>query len=304
MLPQSLLPAVLDALHQAGDRSPIKSVKPVKGGYVSQALRLWTRQSSYLVKWNRNSPDLFTKEARSLALLAHVGSFRVPAVLAAADAQGDTPCFIVQEWIEASRAAWRLRLGRTFGAQLARLHRANHDSPAQVPGYGLDFDTHFGVWPQLNAWDADWTRFWREQRLRPQIELAARNALLTPGLHAGLERLLDRLAEWFDGVEREPALLHGDLWSGNVLCDAAGAAVLIDPCLYYGDREAELAYIDLYGDFPPAFYWAYDEVWPPNRDRGDRRDLYNLYHFLGKLNARGPMHVGRVEAVVHWYVGT
>lgn len=120
MLPQSLLRGVLDALHQAGDRSPVKSIAPVKGGYVSQALRLWTRQSSYLVKWNKHTPDLFTKEARSLALLAQVGLFRVPSVLAAADAQADAPCFIVQEWIEGRRAAWRLRLGRSFGAQLAR----------------------------------------------------------------------------------------------------------------------------------------------------------------------------------------
>jgi fructosamine-3-kinase len=304
MLPMPLRAVVATALHGAGDASPIKDVAPLRGGLTSKAARIKTRRASYLLKWHEHAPPhFFPTEACDLALLHDMAGFRVPAVIAATDPTDDIPGFMLQEWIEARPAVWRLRLGRRLGARIAALHRHASQAAEPVPGYGLHYPNFFGTNVQTNTWDGDWIRFFREQRLRPQVALAEQKGLLPPQRRDALERLLERLPTWLDGVPREPALLHGDLWGGNVLCDPSGEAVLIDPCVYYGDREAELAYTDLYGDFPPSFYAAYDEVWPAAPDRAERRDLYNLYHLLGGLNAQGEVYGGRVDAVLNWYVG-
>jgi fructosamine-3-kinase len=298
----TLLAAVTGALRASGDPSPIRTVKPIKGGFTSKAARLTTRQASYLLKWYTGDvPDLFVVEARNLQLLRDVGGLSVPNVITAAPAVGGVPGFMLQEWVETQPAVWRLRLGQRLGASIAAMHLAAGAAPP--PAYGLDFDNYFGSMPQSNRWDGDWVRFFRECRLRPQVERAERRGLLPVGRREGLEQLMERLDSWLGGVERRPALLHGDLWGGNVLCDTFGAPVLIDPCLYYGDREAELAYTEPWGDFPLSFYRAYEEVWPTAPDCAERRDLYNLYHFLGGLNSQGEIFGARIDAVIRWYVG-
>jgi len=93
-------------------------------------------------------------------------------------------------------------------------------------------------------------------------------------------------------------LLHGDLWGGNWLVTDMGEAALIDPAVYYVDREAELAFTELFGGFPSQFYAAYNEVWPLESGYGERKELYNLYHLLNHLNLFGESYGGSVDAIL------
>ena len=112
---------------------------------------------------------------------------------------------------------------------------------------------------------------------------------------------MNHLDRWIDESLVTPALLHGDLWGGNYLIDVQGQPVLIDPAVYYGDREAEIAFTELFGGFSARFYAAYNEAWPLDRGYTDRRDLYNLYHLLNHLNLFGEGYGGSVDAILRRY---
>jgi fructosamine-3-kinase len=112
---------------------------------------------------------------------------------------------------------------------------------------------------------------------------------------------MDRLDQWIDEDKVVPSLLHGDLWGGNYLIDAQGNPVLIDPAVYYGDREAEIAFTELFGGFGLRFYAAYNEAWPLDHGYADRRDLYNLYHLLNHLNLFGESYGGSADAILRRY---
>jgi fructosamine-3-kinase len=97
--------------------------------------------------------------------------------------------------------------------------------------------------------------------------------------------------------------LHGDLWGGNWLVTQDNEPALIDPAVYYGHREAELAFTELFGGFSALFYHAYNESWPLDGEYSERRDLYNLYHLLNHLNLFGEMYGAGVDSVLRNYVG-
>lgn len=300
MIPPALTGAVMCALRETGDASPVVTVERVMGGYATAAARLITRRHSYMLKWSEQPrPGLFPAEARGLHLLHQVGGVRVPAVLAAADADGDVPGFLLEEWIAArpSEAYWQL--GARFGETIAAFHRRTAAVP--VPGYGLDYDNYVGKSMQANGWESDWVRFFRERRLRPQVELAEHMGRLPPGRRRGLERVMERLEEWLGGVERQPVLLHGDLWMGNVLFDATGEPVLVDPAVCWGDREFDLATVEIYHAAPDGFHEAYSQVWPIGKGFDERRDLHNLYLLLCCLTEDGVLGE-RIDAVLEHYV--
>jgi fructosamine-3-kinase len=134
------------------------------------------------------------------------------------------------------------------------------------------------------------------------MELASRNLRLTPERSRKLSRLIERLEDFLGGMPRQPSLIHGDLWSGNVIPGPGGLA-LIDPAVSYSDREAEIAYTELFGGFSSGFYAAYQHTWPLEPGYADRRDLYNLYHLMNHLNLFGEAYGGQVDAVLKHYSG-
>jgi fructosamine-3-kinase len=292
MIPDALHASLSDALTAAGDSTPVRSIDRVGGGDINEAARVVTGRREYFVKWNlRSLPRLFEVEARGLRLLQSARAVRVPEVVAVIE----QPPSLLLEWIDArgSKAA----AGTTLGRQLAQQHRLLGAT------YGLDHDNYIGANPQINRPAASWIDFFRDHRLGFQIDLARSKGRLNPKRALLLDRLSSRLDEWIDEARCAPSLLHGDLWGGNFITGPDGEPVLIDPAVYYGDREAEIAFTELFGGFGQPFYAAYNEAWPLAPGYAERRELYNLYHLLNHLNLFGEGYGGSVDAILRSYVG-
>ena len=109
---------------------------------------------------------------------------------------------------------------------------------------------------------------------------------------------MQALPSFFKGYTPRPALLHGDLWSGNAAFDQDGTPVIFDPAVYYGDREADVAMTELFGGFSGEFYEAYREAFPLDPGYAVRRHLYNLYHVLNHLNLFGAGYLAQSERLM------
>ena len=286
-----MLPPILrtELARRLGD---IQAVTPVDGGDINSAARIETDRAAYFVKWNlRPLPHMFEVEARGLELLSSTRALRVPKVAAVID----QPPALALEWIELGRN--KTDAAEALGRGLAQQHRS------LGPAYGLDHDNYIGANPQRNTWAESWIDFYREQRLGVQAELARARGHLTPDRSRRLDDVMDHLDRWIDPGTVAPSLLHGDLWGGNYLIDAGSQPVLIDPAVYYGDREAEIAFTELFGGFGARFYAAYNAAWPLDPGYTERRDLYNLYHLLNHLNLFGEGYGGSVDSILRRYAG-
>ncbi len=294
-LPQKLETALTLALTEINDPGPIQQLKSIGGGCINNASQVVTPKASYFLKCNAAPlPNMFTTEAQGLQLLAATDTIRIPAVIKVQEAEPDLPAFILMEWIE-RRSGFDQRL---CGQQLAHLHLNG-----TVDEYGLHHDNYIGSTSQYNGWQSDWVEFFREKRLQPQIKLALRNGRCEASRRKELEKLLSRLDEWLGGITRKPSLLHGDLWGGNVIADENGYPVLIDPAVYYGDREADLAFTHMFGGFSNDFYQAYNNVYPLEHGYQERFEIYNIYHILNHLNLFGESYGYSLDSVLNRLVG-
>lgn len=297
ILPPALMTALSDCLGEAP-----QGVHAVGGGDISLAARCQAGGQAYLVKWQEAPappppgwPPVFAAEAEGLKLLVEAGALRVPTVIGFGHGDGEQPAFILLEWLESARAADQALAGRRLGQQLAAQHRIT------AQAYGLDHHNYCGATPQDNTWSADWIEFYGQRRLGFQMALAAQHGRLPASRARQLARVIDRLREWIDPAATQPSLLHGDLWGGNWLITGDNEPALIDPAVYFGDREAELAMCHLFGGFPREFYQAYDDAWPPAPGRDERIALYQLYHLLNHLNLFGEGYGAQVDAVLRRY---
>ena len=232
--------------------------------------------------------SMIAAEADGLRALASTRAIRVPRVIAQI-ARNDTSALVL-EWLDFGSR----RDGASLGRALATLHHAaTPRGPAGEP-FGWSRDNWIGGTPQPNDWTADWAAFFRDHRLAPQLERAARNGCGTDLQRDG-ERLLDRLPSLWRGHAPRPSLLHGDLWSGNAATLATGEPVIFDPAVYVGDREADVAMTELFGGFGADFYAAYRDAWRLDADYKVRRDVYNLYHILNHFNLFGGSYLAQAE---------
>jgi fructosamine-3-kinase len=271
--------------------SPVQQSSSVSGGDINDAYRVTLADGREIfVKTNGNAPKgMFQAEARGLRWLAEAGAIAVPAVLAVSN--DDALPFLALELLQpgARRRDFDERLGRG----LAALHRFG------APGFGLDHDNFIGSLPQSNTAQADWPSFYREQRLLPQVRRAARH--LGTELQRRFDQLCRRLEEWL-GPAEPAARLHGDLWGGNLHADASGAPCLIDPAVYGGHREMDLAMMQLFGGFAERVFDAYDEACPLQADWRERTPLYQLYPLLVHVNLFGGGYVASVQHALSRYV--
>jgi fructosamine-3-kinase len=288
-------PKILDEL----GRGAPAGLKRLGGGCIADAaVAVFADGSQVFVKRAAALPGMFEAEAEGLKALAAARVIRVPAVLASsADA-------LVLELIES--APRKPGFAEDFGRRFAALHRLRGAT------CGFPHDNFIGATPQPNrplraSWEAaapddgtGWPEFFLERRLRFQARLAEQR-----GDGGELARLLDRaetrISELLGATVEPPSLLHGDLWGGNYIVDERGEACLIDPAVYYGHREADLAMTRLFGGFEGAFYAAYDEALPLAAGHAERLPIYQLYHVLNHFNLFGGGYFEQARRMLRRY---
>ncbi len=256
------------------------------GGDINQAFRLDYADARFFVKINRTALlPMFTAERAGLEALRESAAIRVPEVyLTGSDGER---AYIVMEYIELTgRPA-----PEVFAQQLAALHAITHRR------FGFPVNNTIGSTPQVNSPSDNWIEFWQQHRLGYQLELGARQGFDHALLDAG-EKLNDRLAEFFRDYSPLPSLLHGDLWGGNQGADELGNPVIYDPACYYGDHEADLAMMELFGHPGERFFAAYAERFPIDAGYAQRRELYNLYHVLNHANLFGGGYAAQARRMI------
>ncbi len=289
MLPPKEIGRVL--LGKIGAR--ILSARPCGGGMINSTAVITTDKGEFFVKWNSDLPvGHFTLEAKGLETIASCHAIRTPEVIHIHESR-DYCSFLVLEYLNTSFEGMERRFAIHFAEALARLHRESHGKQAS---FGLDYDNYLGAQPQINMPCEDWETFYRERRLLPQIRRATSLKRLPAYREKLLMQVIEKMAKFLEGLECRPCLIHGDLWSGNFIRMEEDVA-LIDPAIYYSEREMELAYVQLFGGFPANFLGYYHSAYPLQKGYEERRPLHQLYPLLIHLNHFGESYGGLVDQV-------
>lgn len=268
----------------------IQSIKPVSGGSVNQSYEIKTSKKSFFLKVNELNafPKMFEKEVLGLNLLRKSTSIAVPQELL--KGHFEQHAFLILEFIkpsEPSKKYWE-----KFGEGLSELHRNN------ALKFGLEYDNYNGSLHQVNDYKSDWGSFFIENRLMEQQRQARDKGRLDKQLSDLLELLYPKLNSLFP--KEPPALLHGDLWSGNYLTKE-GMPCFMDPAVYYGHREVDLAMTLLFGGFDKKMYDAYHANFPLEKGWEKRVDILNLYPLMVHVNLFGASYAQRVKSILKYY---
>lgn len=271
------------ALRQAVERARgarIEHAAGATGGCIGEAftLRFADGGRAFLKTYPQLPEEVVVREAEGLRWLAQAGA-RVPQVLTVGDG------YLLLELVVVSAVrAHPEQLGR----ELAALHRFG------APGFGLPTPNYLARLRQDNRPAPQWADFYRDRRLEPLLQRAAERGLVSAALRRGFDRLYERLDQLV-GPPEPPARLHGDLWGGNCIVDQHGQAWLIDPAVYGGHREIDLAMMRLFGGFSARTFSAYAEAFPLAPGHEQRVPLYQLYPLLAHLVMFGEGYVSQVE---------
>ncbi len=271
-----------------GSSVSVERFQSVGGGCINHGGKLKTSSGDFFFKWNdaKKYPGMFEAEAKGLRILKQHAKIHIPEVIGwfeESPFQG-----IILEFVESkskSRSYWT-----ELGSQLASLHRNSSDV------FGLDHPNYIGSLKQFNNASSSWITFFIEQRLEVQLNLAIDADHFDRSIVKSFQKLYQELPSIFPN--EKPALLHGDLWSGNVITTSDGKPCLIDPAIYYGHREAEISFTQLFGGFDDMFYHSYHENYALAPGFDDRIDIYNLYPLLVHVNLFGGSYVSQVKSII------
>lgn len=271
----------------------IISTQSIHGGCISDASIIQLSSGEkYFLKINQHNPkDMFRKEANGLMEIEKSKSIRVPKVKLAEDE------FILLEFIEGDSK--RENFFEEFGALFAQMHKYSSQH------FGFYEDNYIGSTVQLNIANNDektnWVKFYFNKRLLFQFNLAERNGYVDDNFRKLFSKLENNIESILDSEAEEPSLLHGDLWAGNYIVDENGTACLIDPAVYYGNREADLAMTKLFGGFSTSFYKSYHNCFPLQPGYEYRENIYKLYHVLNHLNLFGSGYYQQAVSLIKFY---
>lgn len=270
----------------------IEHIFPVKGGDINDTYRIESYQEKYFLKLNtaQNFPQLFVKEAQGLETIAQTGLFKVPTVIKYGETDNNFQ-YLILEWLE--KGVPNLDDWQKLGQQLALYHQHTNDQ------FGWDVDNYIAIILQPNQWKNTWEEFYTNNRILPMIKLLADKKLITTKEVKAAEVLCKELSTIFP--TEKPALLHGDFWNGNLLPMADGDIALIDPAVYYGHREMDLAIADLFGGFDDAFFAAYNEINPLEPGFDERKSIAQLFPLLIHAFLFQGYYIKDVKAILKKY---
>lgn len=274
-----------DRLETITGRRP-HEIHPLHGGMIGEVYRVSLPGNERLVaKVSRDREATLDVEGYMLRYLAEHSQLPVPQVL------HSEPDLLVMTFIEGSSS-----LGADVQTHAAELLAALHTVSSER--FGLERDTLIGPLHQPNPWTLRWVEFFREQRLLYMGREAAQEGSLSPRLLARLEAFAERLDDFID-EPAHPALIHGDLWTTNVLAAGGRVTGFVDPAIYYAHPEIELAYSTLFGTFGAPFFERYRALAPLEPGFFEtRRDIYNLYPLLVHVRLFGGGYAQSVESIL------
>ncbi|MEL7145819.1 MAG: fructosamine kinase family protein [Bacteroidota bacterium] len=283
-------------LRICGKEVTVIEYRSVAGGCINNGTRVRFRddrdkEQTIFLKWNRHdTDDLFEMEALGLQLLDEQQIFSMPKVVG--QGQYMSINYLALSFIDSQPP--RPDFWASFGQELAALHRIS------APQYGFSYDNYIGRLPQKNTCKEDWVDFFIENRLEAQLGLALYNDHISRDFAKKFRLLYAQLPGLL--ISDLPSLLHGDLWSGNFMTDHRGLPAIIDPAVYYGNREIEIAFTQLFGGFDRQFYRSYHEAFPLEEGFQARAEIYNLYPLLVHVNLFGPSYLSGIESTIRRFV--
>jgi fructosamine-3-kinase len=272
----------------------IKSFTSLSGGCISNAYKVTAADgSNHFLKYNSStSNDMFLKEANGLKELSKANTIRVPKVI------GYSKDFLLTEFISSRNK--KKDFFEDFGRNFSELHKFTAES------FGFYEDNYIGSNPQINIPEENqkgsWVNFYFNKRILYQLQLSEKLGNSTSELRNLISKLEDKIEEIIGYSDEKPSLLHGDLWGGNYMIDETGSAILIDPAVYYGNREADLGMTKLFGGFSSDFYKAYNECFPLKDGYDYRENIYKLYHVLNHFNLFGGAYYSQAISLMKFYI--
>ncbi|AFY68348.1 Fructosamine/Ketosamine-3-kinase [Thalassoporum mexicanum PCC 7367] len=266
----------------------IAATNYVGGGSINRACQVIGDDRQFFVKTNTAAQvGMFEVEAIALEQMHATNTILVPKPICWGTAAGSS--YFVAEWLELTRSQdWS-----AMGHKLAAMHRVTSSK-----GFGWDRQNVIGATPQVNTWESDWVEFYSKHRLQFQLKLARRNGF---SCRISEQELLDAVPKFFETYQPQPAMVHGDLWSGNLsfaIVNGKTEPAIFDPALYYGDREVDIAMTELFGSPPASFYQAYNQSFPLDPGYQKRKTLYNLYHILNHFNLFGAGYGSQAQRMI------
>lgn|SRR5690625_4705094 len=281
-----------NALNNYGDFSPIVQRMRVYGGSINKCYFVQTKEQKYFIKHHERSPkNFFHTEKVGLTYLRASNTIAVPKVYHVSDKPNES--YLLLEWIKGQAED---RTEYILGEKLAQLHQTVGEY------HGFETKTYIGLLPQPNGQYDSWLTYYREQKLLAQIKYGIEKGIIDLKLQKRLEKLLSHLERWLP-KDVLPSYLHGDLWAGNWLVGKGGQPYVIDPSFFFGDRQMEIAFTELFGRFSQKFYEAYHATYPLVDTYNDVKPLYQLYYLIVHLNMFGKSYASRVEQILDRYIG-
>lgn len=269
-------------------------IQSIDGGSINQTYKpTFSNTLALFCKINSAAkfPNLFLREAQGLNALQKTGAVQTPHVVACTEVGAHQ--VLLLEWIESGKQTHGFF--KKFGERLAALHQSSSEN------FGWETNNYMGSVPQQNTYAHNWTAFFIGQRLEPLVQKCIEKNLLPENEHGLFKKLYQKLPQLFDDGEK-PALLHGDLWRGNYLCNENAQPVLIDPAVYYGHRCMDLAMTTLFGGFDKAFYESYHFHFPLPATYREQMQLCNLYPLLIHLLLFGRGYLTSIQQTLRDFV--
>lgn len=262
------------------------------GGSVNYSFLLRTNKKAFFMKLNDALafPNMFALEVDGLDAIKKTKTLNVPDSIL--EGKFNEMSYLVLDFIESRQtgsAFWE-----NFGKELANLHQNTQKE------FGLGYSNYVGSLKQGNSVTDSWSEFFGNNRIMTQAKMAYDNGRIDFSLMRDLEHLSQKSSQYFP--TSEASLLHGDLWSGNFMVGKEGLPVVIDPAIYYGNREMDIAMSMLFGGFNKRFYDVYNEVNPLDKNWEERIDLCNAYPLLVHVNLFGASYAQRLKSAIKRYL--